>query len=272
MTSIFIGKSMDRPEILAGVISNFGFDVAVWSTSLFLAIMAGGYLFYRVWNREDRNLKAIWIFSGSGILVFMTALLMQAPLLYLIHEERLTYDDFTMYTGVFGENLYIDGMIGPSFAGRLRREFEANPGIRKIHITSFGGLVDQALEAAELIETKGNITVIARELCDSACIMVLMAGDTRLADREMKLGFHSPSPIIDLPERILKMSGVSRNADRYLISKGVPPEILAQRNGKQNNLLVNIPARHLARIGVIDGFTETQGIKAIAEMQKYLDR
>ncbi len=253
------------------MITSYGFDVAIWCISLLLAVLAGTYLVYRLWSetsrrknspeRQSKNLRLLSISAGAGFTIIIATLLSQAPLLFLINEERKTYDDFKIWEDVFGESLYINGLIGPSFVSELRQHFKASPHIKEIYITSFGGLVDQALEAAELIEKKGNITVIAKDMCDSACVIVLMSGKTRLADENMKLGFHAPRPIIELPRTLLAFSKIGHEANQYLIRKGIPPDLLESSGEQIYNQLKMVPVTRLAELGIIDGLHENKLIK-----------
>ncbi len=267
-----IGLGMRATHTDGSYLAGYTLDLLIWSVTLTLAVLVGGYLIYLLWqeagrlqtkrSRAGKGIKLLSLISGIVIMAFSVMLVVQAPLLFRIKMERMSYDDFTMTPDLFGEVLYIDGLIGPSFAGRLKNALKENPEIREIHITSFGGLVDQALEAASLIEDRPGLTVIARNLCDSACIIVLMAADNRIADRDMMLGFHRPVPIIDIPESLIKFSGMRSKADDYLVSRGVPQEIIDHRDASGKNALKMIPATSLAELGVINGFTENSSIAA----------
>ena len=72
------------------------------------------------------------------------------------------------------KRVHLRGDIGKGLLSRLKA-FESEFGsIAVFEIASFGGLVDEALDVADFLEQRA-ITVIAREMCDSACVFVAIA-------------------------------------------------------------------------------------------------
>ena len=89
------------------------------------------------------------------------------------------------------DTMFITGGINTGFYEELQSVLSKNNNINTIIITSNGGLVTEAAQSARLIEKRRNMMVIARSECDSACILILMAGKHRRATWNMMIGFHA---------------------------------------------------------------------------------
>ncbi len=112
--------------------------------------------------------------------------------------ERQRMSDFTIRWIAARSEIYIRGSIGPGLADKLLHLLAQEPTARRIVITSPGGWVKEAVEIASLVEKSGT-DVVARETCNSACILVLLAAHKRYADWDMAFGFHIPVDL--LPNR-----------------------------------------------------------------------
>lgn len=131
----------------------------------------------------------------------------------------------------------------------------------RVGIESEGGLVGDALVAARAIETRPGATVVAPVQCDSACLIVLMAGTRRLADSDISLGFHANSDVTAEAERV-KIFGfdleswMRRSADDdYLIRRGVPAKVVAEANRRGHDRLYPIPAGRALASGILTDLT-----------------
>ena len=91
--------------------------------------------------------------------------------------------------------IYIRGSIGPGLADKLLHLLAQEPTARRIVITSPGGWVKEAVEIASLVAKSGT-DVVARQTCNSACILVLLAAHKRYADWDMAFGFHIPVDLV----------------------------------------------------------------------------
>lgn len=154
----------------------------------------------------------------------------------------------------------VAGGIGPGFAEGLERQMRLHPNFSRIVISSHGGLVREALNAAALIERRGHVTVVARWQCDSACIVLLMAGDKRFAGRDIDLGFHAVAPLAS-SERPDSRRLVERQREamtRYLLARRVPATILATADRIGPADLYRVPAATLKDLGVIDGLVDEE--------------
>jgi hypothetical protein len=111
--------------------------------------------------------------------------------------------------GPGGRDLRLSGDIMEGVAARVSALLAANPGIEHIHLTSDGGLVDEATSIAEAVAARGLSTYVP-DVCASACTLIFVRGRNRYLVEGGRLGFHAPydaeeggriSPVDPAPER-----------------------------------------------------------------------
>ncbi len=241
--------------------------VGIWGGSLMLAIVSGIITTRKLWSYGSQRAavsagieggvaKLIAVASGVSLLVFAIFYLSQGSLIYRVEQARKVYDKYTMEVDPVGNEIIINGTIGPSFADQLEHKLFIHSGIESIVITSPGGLVDEGLKAARVIERKGNLSVIARQTCNSACLLMLMAGNQRYADWDMDLGFHAVSAITHVDEQAIHLAELGAEADSYLSIRGVPKEIIAGANAKGAKSMESVPAIKMAELKVLSGLLD----------------
>ena len=71
----------------------------------------------------------------------------------------------------------------------LLEKLKNNPNIKRIILTSWGGLISPAVEMADII-IDFELDTHVKEICFSACSILLIAGETRTLERGSKIGFH----------------------------------------------------------------------------------
>ena len=71
----------------------------------------------------------------------------------------------------------------------LLEKLQNNPNIKRIILTSWGGLISPAVEMADII-IDFELDTHVKEICFSACSILLIAGETRTLERGSKIGFH----------------------------------------------------------------------------------
>jgi hypothetical protein len=177
-----------------------------------------------------------------------------ATRVYRLSLVTQVFADYTMTVGA-GDTLLIDGSIGPGFARRVNQILGRQPEIQRIEIRSPGGIVQEGLRAAEVIEQHSGLAVIARQECVSTCIIVLLAGKKKYADWDMKLGFHAIAEILPGSQSgpDSRLAAAVKVVDGFLTNHGVPGWIIAnmERAGPQH--YVPIPAIELVKLGVLTG-------------------
>lgn len=246
-------------------IGNITIHAIVWGGSLLAAIASAVILLRKMWrlaclgNGEHSHgggEKLAVLFGGVILAMFTLIYVSQASLIYRVDQARRAYDKYTMEVDVASDSITINGTIGPTFSDRLDDYLSIHAGIDTIIITSPGGLVDQAIKAAKIIEKHGKISVIARESCNSACLIILMSGDKRYADWDMGLGFHATSAITNVDPEHLSLVSLSAEADGYLTKRGVPKEILDHGFSKGGKSLDMVPAIKLAESNSLTGLLD----------------
>ena len=86
----------------------------------------------------------------------------------------------------------IDRGIKEEDPDELLKTLKNNPNIKIIHLTSLGGLISAAVEMADII-IDFELDTHVKEICFSACPLLLVGGETRTLERGSKVGFHRSS-------------------------------------------------------------------------------
>ncbi|BAU90785.1 hypothetical protein MPPM_2180 [Methylorubrum populi] len=169
---------------------------------------------------------------------------------------------FTVTRATAPDRIVIDGDVGFGFEKAVLGALASFPDPVRIEINSGGGLVTEALGVAAVLEKRPGATVIARQTCESACTLVLMAGTHRLADRDMRIGFHALS-IVDAEEKRgslfgfnLALAVADRLGDDFLKRRGVPPEIIAEANRRGHEGMYEVDSETLLERGALTGLVD----------------
>lgn len=83
------------------------------------------------------------------------------------------------------------GSFDPGASDRLVQWLTAHPSVRTLHVTSRGGRSNEGLRIANLVRER-HLRVVVDSHCASACTLVLLAAEQRLARPEGRVGFHRP--------------------------------------------------------------------------------
>lgn len=81
------------------------------------------------------------------------------------------------------------GTLNDGAADALCALLEAHPQVRTLHVTSPGGLANEGRGLAKVVR-RHRLRVVVDSWCESACVLVLLAGEQRLVRPEAKVGFH----------------------------------------------------------------------------------
>lgn len=93
--------------------------------------------------------------------------------------------------GPGGRDIRLAGDLTEGVAVRVAALLAANPGVERIHLTSDGGLVDEAVELGRLVADRHLATYVP-DVCASACTLVFVRGRARYLAAGGQLGFHAP--------------------------------------------------------------------------------
>lgn len=90
-----------------------------------------------------------------------------------------------------GTEVAINGDFDDGIASRLGALLDEHPEVRRVRLTSEGGLVGEAEAVGDLVSARGLATLVT-DYCLSACTLAFAHGHERLLSRGAKLGFHAP--------------------------------------------------------------------------------
>jgi hypothetical protein len=234
-----------------------GCGVVLVLTSLCLPLMW--------WKRSGRSeaggmvrimvvLLAIAGVSLAGLELFQSAYIGRiAAASEGMRDYRFVYDPAA-------KALRVDGQIGPGFARGLKAEFDRHD-VRRVDITSRGGLVNEAMISARFLETRPSLEVAARSQCASACIIVLMGGSRRLADYDMDIHFHAVDTVADLDSDWWDvMTGrQGQEAQRYMERRGASKAALDAAARLGAGKLYRVPSVDLVEQGMLTGLLDSEG-------------
>lgn len=258
--------------LLAGINSLIELPVGAspWGWALLAMAMAfTAALVSALWWRLPRR----WgtdaeLASGLRILALISAVIWLLPTAVIFRDtpvalrqaEAVRDMTFLISQGADRNTLFVEGAIGPGFGERLAQRLASTPDPARIFIDSDGGLVGEALDAAQAIEHRG-VTVVAGEECASACIIVLMGGKRRLGPYGGSILFHATAPVVTSANAMYNwLAGqLGEQARSYLLRRGVPPSDLdeARRRGPQE--VFEVPNLAALKQGVLTGLYNDDG-------------
>jgi hypothetical protein len=91
-----------------------------------------------------------------------------------------------------GREIAVWGTLTEGTADRFEELAKAAPALASVDLESQGGRILEAQRIAQYVRNHHLSTRVQTD-CESACTLVLLAGQTRYADPEAKIGFHQPS-------------------------------------------------------------------------------
>lgn len=263
--SLSVGLHLNQLERFGSLRLGLG----LWGLSLAALVLVSGLVAWRGWRRGQRlqpfrpmaaglqRMGALVVLLAAGGIATMQALTM--PALYPTLVLREGFRDYAIVPGQgpAGDEVHVSGSIGPGFSQALALVLAQQSDPPRVVISSPGGLVDEAMLAAlELRRRQAEVT--ARRECDSACVIVLLGGERRLADWNLALGFHAVS---DLREEVPDTAadgvvpGLAADVRRFMRARGVPVDVLDEADGYAANELLPVTAIRLTEAGALDGLT-----------------
>ena len=168
--------------------------------------------------------KAVSAIAAIGALAFSVAFASMTVTVYNVSQARRTFATYELIYDPATRVITFSGPIGPGFADRLGGILSSNAGVRVLRIAdSPGGLIDEAMSAAERIEREPGLAVEAAGECNSACFALFMAAEDRRAEYTAEFGFHRSGFVSDLPAFVRQAAESEGDGFRaYLIERGLP--------------------------------------------------
>ncbi|WP_310542478.1 DUF4339 domain-containing protein [Phenylobacterium sp.] len=223
-----------------------------------------------------RELAAVVSVAAGLFLVFgllLSTFSIRAALVVI--PAQLTIEDWTYDAHIdkASGQISVKGAIGVNFGRRMKELLALAPDPVTVEIESYGGLTSEALTAAEAIEKRGGVTVVARNHCASACLIVLMGAQHRLADADISLAFHASSAVAPVADRFFAWSLIAEGerADAYLLKRGVPKDYIDAANTAGPDQVYETPAALALRRGVLTGVLDGDRPLTEAEVEDHLE-
>ena len=88
------------------------------------------------------------------------------------------------------KELVLSGEVTYGLARKLEEQLKAHSSVRRIWLSSDGGTIQEAADAAKVITAHHLNTAVSHE-CSSACTVMFVAGVNRELAKDGKLGFHN---------------------------------------------------------------------------------
>ncbi|HEX4182313.1 MAG TPA: GYF domain-containing protein [Caulobacteraceae bacterium] len=170
-------------------------------------------------------------------------------------SQALTY---VVTSDVELNRVTVTGSVGPGFAREVRRHLPPPGTPVTLEIDSLGGLVREALAVAAELEKRPGSTVIVRHECASACVVVLMGADRRLAAYDGWLDLHAASPVIATTDPLIAWNSAQQGvkAHSYMVRRGVPDAALRRAERLGPGHVLRLPAVAALDAGVLTGLLD----------------
>jgi len=149
-------------------------------------------------------------------------------------------------------DLEIRGPMGYGLTETVQKTLEQAPWIKRIHLNSPGGLMDEGRKLHDLIRAR-HLDTYSERGCYSACTLAFVAGKERTIHAQAKLGFHRPC-LLGWDTR--SMQAEIELAKRYYMSAGVAEEFVARVQNTPHDQIWFPSPEELLAAGVI---TSTPG-------------
>jgi hypothetical protein len=164
----------------------------------------------------------------------------------------------------------VSGEIGPHLADQIDNQVRAHPGAKGVLIDSPGGLTDQALKVAQLIERRG-LDVRVEKSCISACIGILVSGRQRTAEWNAHIALHALAPAVNSYPTFLRLmlKGAGSDFEGYVARRGMPKAWIDQAEAVGPSAVRWTPPPDLLKAGVLTAVTR-DGARLDATQAKWL--
>ncbi|HET6396715.1 MAG TPA: hypothetical protein VFF91_07740 [Pseudoxanthomonas sp.] len=146
--------------------------------------------------------------------------------------------------------LLYTGRIGADFHAYLAAALDAHPEAQTLVVSSLGGVLNPALQAARTLNARG-ITVRAAGRCASACAMLWVASERRQVEDGTVLGLHSSrTAAVSAAVESAIAGHIGRQKTALLGHAGFPPQVIDRALSTPADRMYWLKARDLVRLGV----------------------
>lgn len=155
--------------------------------------------------------------------------------------------------GPGGRDLRVAGDLMEGVSARIAALLAAHPDVRRIHLTSGGGLVDEGSALGALVAEHGLATYVPDD-CASACTLAFVRGSQRYLGTGGRLGFHAPYEAGLFGQTFAVDASLERAA--YLAA-GIAPDFTAAALAVSSDDIWIPDAARLLQAGVVTEVVET---------------
>lgn len=157
-----------------------------------------------------------------------------------------------MVTQVTPGHILVIGPIGQNFVDDILAFDTQQAPLKLIEIESEGGLVDQALTLASVIETK-KIEVLVNDYCMSSCILLAVSSAQLKAHQNSIFGFHRTYAIAETTSELFKVGVGQLGVDSrsFLKSHGVSEAVLTEADKFGPDETYDVTAAEMAKAGIV---------------------
>lgn len=157
------------------------------------------------------------------------------------------YGDFNITVLDGNSTICLSGGLGLGITGRLERLLQQNENISRVVLSSPGGWVYEGKALFRVIRAASLDTVVLDE-CSSSCTMALVAGNTRFASVDARIGLHSFRAVTGSFNTELEQT----EAAGLFLSQGVDSSLVDRMFETPSDRLWYPPIRRLVEDGLID--------------------
>lgn len=155
--------------------------------------------------------------------------------------------------GPGGRDLRVAGDLMEGVSARAAVLLAAHPEIRRIHLTSGGGLVEEGLALGALVAERGLATYVPDD-CASACTLAFVRGRDRYLGTAGRLGFHAPYETGLFGQTFALDAAPERAAYR---AAGISADFTAEALAVSSDDIWTPDAARLIRSGIVTEVVET---------------
>ncbi len=109
----------------------------------------------------------------------------------LVRAHQPAEPETVIVLGPGGDDIRLSGALSVGAAAKLDALLARHPTVKRIHLTSEGGLADEGQAIGDVIAAHG-LTTYVPDFCVSACALAFVRGTDRLMLENARIGFHAP--------------------------------------------------------------------------------
>ena len=181
-------------------------------------------------HHTERGGKRGWaqvaqVLACLGLIRFALTLIAQAPIVAQAFTLASGHDTTAAsHIRVLNRATEVEIQGGLSFgtANSLKTILDATPTIKLVQLNNAGGWITEGERLAQLIKYHHLATYTSRE-CDSACLLVFLAGTDRFIGARARLGFHQAS-VAGITGEVA--AGGNRAFRAAMSERGVPEDFI----------------------------------------------